>query len=132
STPTADWDNPWKDALNHFLRQFLQFFFPKIYQAINWKRGYESLDKEFQQIIREAETGKVLADKLFKVWRKDGNEAWLLIHIEIQGQVDPDFPERMFRYNVRAFELYHRKVASLAVLCDDQPGWRPERFIQEV
>jgi hypothetical protein len=53
---------------------------------------------------------------------------WLLIHIEIQGQVDLRFPERMFRYNVRAWELYGRTVVSLAILCDDRLDWRPDHF----
>jgi hypothetical protein len=79
-------DSPWKEALEHFLDAFLALCFPEVHAGIDWTRGYESLDKELQQIIREAAVGKRLADKLFKVWRKDGNEAWLLIHIEVQGQ----------------------------------------------
>jgi hypothetical protein len=121
----------WKEALDYFLDRFLAFFFPLIHTAIDWGRGYEALDKEFQQIVREAVAGRVLADKLFKVWRKDGAEAWLLIHIEVQGQVDPDLPRRMFIYNVRAFQLYGRTVVSLAVLCDDRPDWRPNQYVQE-
>ena len=34
----------------------------------------------------------------------------------------------MFRYNVRAWELYGHTVVSLAVLCDDRPDWRPSHF----
>ena len=98
-TPASDWDSPWKEALQYFLERFVEFFFPDIHKAIDWKRGYEALDKEFQQIVREAESGKVLADKLFKVWRQDGEE-WPLIHIEIQGQKEVGFPERIFEYNV--------------------------------
>ncbi len=52
-----DLDSPWKDALEQFLAPFLEFFFPHIAAAINWQRGYESLDKEFQQILRKAKTG---------------------------------------------------------------------------
>ena len=86
ATPGSDWDSPWKEALRHFLERFLAFFFPDIHKAIDWKRGYEDLEKEFQQIVREAAAGKVFADKLFKVWLKDGAESWLLIHVEIQGE----------------------------------------------
>ena len=125
---TLELDSPWKEALQRFLEQFLAFFFPEIHAAIDWRRRYQALDKEFQQIVREAAAGTVLADKLFRVWRKDGRETWLLIHIEIQGQVDAAFPERMFRYNVRAWELYGHTVVSLAVLCDDRPDWRPNHF----
>jgi hypothetical protein len=37
-------------------------------------------------------------------------------HIEVQGQVEPDFPEPMYVYNYRLFDRYHRPVASFAIL----------------
>ena len=123
-----DLDNPWKEALDHFLDLFLAFCFPVVHAGIDWRRGYESLDKELQQIAHDAKAGKRLADKLFKVWRTDGTEAWLLIHIEVQGQRERNFPERMFVYSYRIYNLYRRPVVSLAVLCDEQPGWRPDHF----
>ncbi len=67
-------------------------------------------------------------DQLFKVWRKDGGEAWLLVHIEVQGRKENKFPERMFVYGYRIYDRYRRPVVSLAVLCDEDPNWRPERF----
>ena len=123
-----DHDSPWKEALEQFFKDFLWFFFPELHDAIDWSRGYVALDKELQQIIRDAKVGKSLADKLFKVWLKDGTEKWLLIHIEVQGKVEVYFSERMFRYNIRSYLLYDREVVSLAVLCDDNPGWRPGEF----
>ena len=63
-----DFDNPWKDVLEHFFRQFLEFFFADAHAAIDWSRRYESLDKELQQIVSESELGLRLAAKLFKVW----------------------------------------------------------------
>ncbi len=125
---SADYDSPWKDALHLYLQPSLSFFFPAIHDDIAWNRGYEALDKEFQQIVRRAKVGKGLADKLFKVWLRDGKECWLLIHVEVQGTYDKDFPERMFRYNVGAYSVYNQHVVSLAVLCDDNPDWRPKLF----
>jgi len=123
-----DFDSPWKDALHAYLPSFLEFFFLDIHADIDWKRGYVALDKEFQQIVRRAKTGKRLADKLFKVWLRDGGERWLLIHVEVQGEPEEAFPERMFNYNVAAWRLYNQTVVGLAVLCDDRPGWRPTSF----
>lgn len=123
-----DYDSPWKDTLQRYLRQFLDFFFPAIAADIDWSRGYDSLDKEFQQIARRAKVGKSLADKLFKVWLRDGTAHWLLIHIEIQGDPDPAFSERMFRYNIAAYSLYYREVVSLALLADENADWRPHAF----
>jgi hypothetical protein len=123
-----DFDSPWKDALQLYLEPFLAFFFPAVHADVDWARGYEALDKEFQQILRRAKVGKGLADKLFKVWLRDGSEHWLLIHVEVQGAYEAAFPERMFRYNVAAYALYNREVVSLAVLCDEDPDWRPTMF----
>jgi hypothetical protein len=123
-----EFDSPWKEALDHFLEAFLAFFFAPIHAALDWSRSYEPLDKELHEIIRQADSGKRLADKLFKVWRKDGAEALLLIHVEVQGERETDFPRRMFVYNYRIFDRYNQPVVSLALLTDDTPSWRPEEF----
>ena len=124
----SDFDNPWKDVLDHFFRQFLEFFFPEAHAAIDWGRRYESLDKELQQIVSDSELGLRLADKLFKVWLHDGQEAWILIHVEVQNQRDPAFAERMFIYNYRIYDRHRRPVISLAVMGDEEPTWRPDHF----
>ncbi len=124
----GDLDSPWKDAVQHFLASFLAFFFPRLHRDIDWSRGYVALDKEFQQIVRGAKAGRRLADKLFRVWLSNGKEKWLLIHIEVQGGKEKRFARRMFQYNHRCFDLYQRRVISLAVLTDDRPNWRPDRF----
>jgi hypothetical protein len=124
----SDFDNPWKDVLEHFFAQFLEFFFPEAHAAIDWSRRYESLDKELQQIVSDSELGLRLADKLFKVWLQDGQEAWILIHVEIQNQRDAAFAERMFVYNYRIYDRHRQPVISLAVMGDDEPSWRPDHF----
>ena len=123
-----DYDSPWKDIIDAYFPQFMTFFFPKAADEIDWNKGYDFFDKEFQQIIREAELGRVYADKLIRVWKKNGDEAWVLIHIEVQGQDKAGFAERMFVYNYRIFDKYKRGVASFAILSDENPNWRPRSF----
>ena len=72
----ADFDTPWKDALDFFFEPFLELFFPEAHADIDWGRQYESLDKELQQIAPEAEIGRRYVDKLVKVWLKSGVEQW--------------------------------------------------------
>jgi hypothetical protein len=132
-TPVAtDYDSPWKEALDNYFEPFVALLFPDILGQIDWSRGYEALDKEFQQVVREADIGRCYVDKLVKVWTEDGVERWVLIHIEVQTACDPDFPQRMFVYNYRIFDRYNRPVASLAVLADDDPAWRPAEFRQSL
>jgi hypothetical protein len=107
-------------------------FFPHIHADIDWSRGYVFLDKELQKIVPKAGRGRLYVDKLVKVWRKNGREAWVLIHIEVQTQREADFPRRMYRYNNRLTERYNRTVVSLAVLADDDPNWRPDHYQKEL
>jgi hypothetical protein len=128
----TDFDSPWKEALEVYFRPFLALFFPPIHADIDWSRGYEMLDKELQKIVPQAARGRRYVDKLVKVWRKDGRETWVLIHVEVQTQRDPDFPQRMYGYNTRIGDRYNRTVVSLAVLADDDPAWRPEHHAEEL
>src|SRR5215469_8816132 len=125
---TADYDSPWKEALDAYFEPFLALLFPQAHRQIDWSRGYESLDKEFQQVVREAEVGRRYVDKLVKVWTNEGVECWVLIHVEVQTARDAEFPRRMYVYNYRVFDRYNRPVASLAVLADDDADWRPPDF----
>lgn len=64
-----NFDSPWKEILEAYFPQAMRFFFPETAALIDWERPYEFLDKEFQQISREAEQGKRYADQLVKVWQ---------------------------------------------------------------
>jgi Domain of unknown function (DUF4351) len=126
--PRADLDGPWKDILRAYFPQAMQFFFPNTAALIDWERSHEFLDKEFIQISKEGELGRRYADQLVKVWRKDGAEFWLLVHIEIQSQSESGFEERMFVYSLRIFDLFRQIPVSLAILCDESDLWRPQRY----
>ncbi|MEW6491880.1 MAG: transposase [Cyanobacteriota bacterium] len=126
--PPADYDTSWKEALQQYFEPFLTFCFAEVHSLIDWSRQPQSLDKELEQIVRGAESGKRIADKLFKVWLQDGEEAWVLIHVEVQSQEESDFAKRMYQYNYRSFDLYERPVISLAVLGDERTAWRPSSY----
>ncbi|MCI5196408.1 MAG: cytosolic protein [Candidatus Electrothrix sp. AW5] len=132
ATERQDFDSPWKEILECYFQEFITFFFPEIAEETDWERGYLFLDKEFQQVTRDAELGRRYADKLVRLWRKNGDEAWVLVHVEVQGQEERSFEERMFVYNYRIFDRFRRPVVSLAVLADERKGWRPDRFGYEL
>lgn len=123
-----DFDSPWKEILEAYFQECIAFFFPDVHHDIDWSKGYEFLDKELQQIVREAEVGKRMADKLVKVWLATGEQVWVLIHIEVQSQSQTDFAKRMFIYNYRLRDIFDRPVASFAILSDGKASWRPQRF----
>ena len=110
----------------------MEFFYPNIANDIDWTKAPIFMDKELSKIIKDAQVGTRYVDKLVKVWRKNGLETWVLLHIEIQGQLQDIFPERMFVYSNRLKEIYHLLVASLAILADDNPNWRPSKYSEEL
>ena len=52
----------------------------------------------------------------------------MLIHVEVQGESEDDFAERMYTYQYRLRDLYAMDVVSLAVLADTGQTFRPTSF----
>lgn len=127
-----DRDSPWKEALDRLLEPAMRLLFPAAHAEIDWERGWQSLDGELQQVVRDAELGRRMADKLFRVFLKGGGEAWVALHIEVQGQVDRTLLARARVYRHRIHDRYDVPVASLIVLADDSPSWRPAVFQEDV
>ncbi len=123
-----DYDSPWKDAVERYFPEFIDFYFPDASQQINWARGHEFLDQELRAVVQDAELGKRFVDKLAKVALQDGSERWVYVHLEVQGNAQAEFAERMFVYHYRLYDRYRQPVASLALLADTTPHWRPGQF----
>lgn len=127
-----DFDSPWKTLLERWFPAFMAWFFPPIAAEIDWALGYVFLDKELQKISHRAQEKRRHADKLVKVWRRTGEEMWVLVHIEIQAGYETDFGERMFVYYYRLFDRYRLPLASLVVLADDRLQWRPDHYERQL
>jgi predicted transposase/invertase (TIGR01784 family) len=125
---STKYDSAWKDMIENLFEDFLLFFFPDVYNDIDFTKGYEFLNNELRTIVKDNEIGKRFADELVKVYLKDGSEKWLLIHIEVQGYREEKFKERIFVYNYRIFDKYKKEVISLAILTDSDAKYRPNSY----
>jgi hypothetical protein len=123
-----EYDLPWKDVIESHFEDFMSFFFPQIHTEIDWSRGHEFLDQELSQVVRDAEIGKRLVDKLVKVWTRSGDETWVLLNIEIQSQEELNFSARIFTYYYRLRDRYNVPIVSLVILGDERSTWRPGAF----
>ena len=128
----ADFDSAWKEALDTLFEPFMAFFFPDAYREIDWTQPCEMLEQELHEITPKSEQGRRVADKLVQVRRTNGQVEWVLVHIEFPSQPEAAFAKRMYVDNYRLFDRYNQKVASFAILGDDRPEWRPERFGYEL
>ncbi|MBM7571409.1 hypothetical protein [Aquibacillus albus] len=122
----TDYDGLWKQLIHELFEEFTLFFLPNLAEEINFSRKPDFLQQElFQEIVKEKK-GKLVADQIVKVYLKSGEEKWILIHVEVQGDPDPDFPKRMFRYYYRIYDKFNRDIVAIALLTDDSKGFRPD------
>jgi len=122
-------DRLWKTIFEDFFQDSMFFFFPNHADEIDFAHAPEFLDKELSRIFPRSlqQKGRVV-DKLVKIRLRDGAVGWLLIHIEVQGYHDPDFPLRMYQAQYRISERYGKPVAALAVLTDDDHATAPNAY----
>ncbi|MRW83686.1 hypothetical protein GJ698_06215 [Pseudoduganella sp. FT26W] len=106
----------------------MTFFFGEIATQIDWSKRPRFRDKELAGIGFGDSPGGLVADKLVEVSLRDGGVQWVLIHIEVQAQRDGSLARRVLDYNYRIFAEYKQPVASLVLLADDDPVWRPQAF----
>lgn len=128
--PEADYDSPWKEALERYLPQCLALFLPHVHADVDWSQSFSFLETELQQITPAAAVGRRVVDKLVRVRRRDGEDAWVLIHLEVQNQEERDFARRMYGYHARLLDRFDQPVASIAILGDERLAWRPSVFQQ--
>lgn len=66
----------WKVVLEEVFDDLLRFIFPDADQIYDLERGFEFLDKELAEMYPEPGKGSAtrFADKLVKVFRRDGEE----------------------------------------------------------
>ena len=121
-------DQLWKAILEDLFDDFLRWFYEPYLHLIDFKRPFEFLDKELLKIYPESAEQHRFADKLVKVWLKNGEDSWFLLHVEAQNYSDPDFAERMYIYQYRIRDLHRRDITALAILADDNPRFRPNTY----
>ena len=73
-----------------------------------------------------------IVDQLIEVELIDGNHCCVLIHLEIQSTSNHDFNKRMFVYRYRLRDVYEQPIASMAILLDDDPLWRPIHYVESL
>ena len=130
--PRQETDLPWKYILSLYFKSFMELCWANRASEINWKKKAKFLDKELIKITKDAATGNKVVDQLIEVELINGNRCCILIHLEIQATNNPDFNKRMFTYRYRLRDVYEQPIASMAILLDDDPSWRPESYSESL
>jgi hypothetical protein len=131
--PRSKYDSAWKKVIQKLFKDFLEFFYPEIYTAIDFTKEVTFLDNELKEIIPDSNLGDRAADVLVKVHLRNGQTTYIciIIHIEVQGDPQTDFMDRMFIYYYRIFDKEMDKkipVISVAMLTDDNASFRRDVY----
>lgn len=119
AVPRKD-DILWKSLLEDLFEDFLCFLMPDAAQQFDFSKGFVFLNQELDQLFppENEEYSPKVVDKLVKVYRADGSEEWILVHIEVQGQHKKEFAQRMFTYFYRVYDKYRKPIVAYAVLTE--------------
>ena len=116
----------WKDLLARFFVPMLRSVLPDLAHDIDDKRDVVFLDKELRRLARFTRRpeggepdGNRFVDLLADVPLRSGENAWILLHAEVQGRGgNEDFPLRMHRYRGLLEGRCRRPVIALALLIE--------------
>ena len=116
----------WKELLSRFFVPMLHSLLPDLARDLDEKRDVAFLDKELRRLARFTRRpeggepdGNRFVDLLADVPLRSGENAWILLHAEVQGRGgNEDFPLRMHRYRGLLEGRYRRPVIALALLIE--------------
>ena len=113
-------DSLWKDLLERFFVPMIQVVLPEMAEDLDHSRPVEFLNKEMTSLALNTEknpTPKQYVDMLADVPLLNGENACILLHVEVQGKGGKeDLPTRMNRYRSILEARYHRPIVGLAII----------------
>lgn len=125
----------WKTVLDEIFEDLLRFLRKDADEVYDLKRGFTFMDKELAELDPEPDDppDTRFADKLVKVFHKDGKEEWVLLHIEIQGDTSLklEFSKRMFTYFYRILDKYKCTISAIAIFTGPNGPSMPKKFEYE-
>jgi hypothetical protein len=127
-------DEIWKNSIHALFHPMVKFHFPELYSAVDWSKECVFLEEELANLFSPERDGKRFVDVLAQITMKDGDDKYVLLHVEVQGygsgeKASLEFGERMFEYYYRVRDKWRNKdIAALAILTDENPNFRPDRY----
>ncbi|RKD25793.1 transposase [Ammoniphilus oxalaticus] len=112
----VDHDRLFKELIGTFFEEFMLLFFPKAYESIDFEHTVFLSEELYTDIVK----GEKRRVDLLVETRLKGEQALIIIHVEPQSYVQPDFQDRMFVYFSRLYEKYRRKILPIAIFSYDK------------
>ena len=67
----ADYDSPWKKALEVYFKEFIDFFFPEMAADLDWSHEHEAGSMGLDAMSEDSKTkGKLFRFQDLEIWKK--------------------------------------------------------------
>lgn len=131
NSPRKRHDELLKAMFKDYIFAFLRLMYPNADEIFDFSKGFELLENELLEIMadRIPELGKLVSDLLVKVYLKDGEEKWILIHIELEASSNPNIGRRLFQYFYRIVDKYNVDVETIVVFVGDEKQKKMTSFL---
>jgi hypothetical protein len=123
-----NYDANWEIISGKFVKEFIQYFLPKLYRQVDWSVPPEFLEQEMHEIVEDSIEKKIL-DKLIKFRLKSGEDKWIFVHTEFQGE--GGIGERMFTYFRRILDKYGKDITALVIYTGSSVPRNPNKYKYE-
>jgi len=125
----TEYDVPWKEVLDAYLKDFLELCLPHVHDGIDWSWPIENHEQELPHLFPNSLTSGRVADKLFRAKFKESEQAtWFMIHTEVQVTRQVEFARRMFTCYYRILDRFEEPVVCIGILADGSKSWRPDTW----
>jgi hypothetical protein len=117
-------DQLFKQLIHTFFAEFLELFFPEVYHSVDFTSIMPLSEELFTDLI-EGETRR--ADIVIEARLKE-NETLIVIHVEPQSYVQPEFQERMYQYFSLLYHKYRKPILPIAIFSYDENRSEKNQF----
>jgi hypothetical protein len=119
-----DHDRLFKELLETFFSEFVELFFPQVYEAID----LEHIKFLQQEIFTDVTRGEKHRVDILVETRLKGEPGIILLHVENQASIEKEFAERMFVYFSRIYQKHRCRILPIAVFTYSQKRDEPDSF----
>lgn len=127
-----DQDSAWKDFVTKNIWDCVAALSPELYAAIDKSVPPEFLEQEIINAMRgkyKLKGKERKTDKLVKFRLLNGEDYYLYVHFEFQGQLKDDFPERLYIYRSLVSLRYQtQNIATFALFTGQSPSDKHKFF----
>ena len=119
-----------KGVLEKYFSEFLRFLYSRADCLFDLQHKIDFLDKELLLLApdRLRNQGKRIADMLAKVRLKEGPECWMMIHTEIEGGSQHNFPLRLLQYHYRFMDKHQVPIETIVLFTGDKQQKRKTHY----